>query len=77
MPNSSEKNVSTGGGNAPVVRCFGSEVFYKLIADYIGNTQPIGYVFKSSIGEYYDRFPANFARVSEQDWKDYKSSIEK
>lgn len=73
-----ESNSSShNSGNAPVVPCFGSEVFYKLIADYIGNTQPIGYVFKSNIGEYYDRFPANFARVSEQDWKDYKSSIEK
>lgn len=40
-----------------------SEVRYRLIADYIGNTQPVGYEFKSQIGEYYDKFPANFKKL--------------
>ena len=52
------------------VRAVGEGKFYKLIADYIGNTQPIGYTFKSVIGEYYDKFPANFCRISEKEYED-------
>lgn len=36
---------------------------YMVIADYPGNVQDIGYVFRSDIGEYYDKFPAVFRRM--------------
>lgn len=39
------------------------ETRYIVIADYPGNTQPIGYVFKE-VARYFDKFPAVFRKLS-------------
>lgn len=36
---------------------------FKVIADYIGNNVEVGTIFTSDIGEYYEKFPANFKRL--------------
>lgn len=41
---------------------------YKVIADYPGCNVEVGRVFESEVGEYYDKFPANFRRL--EWWQD-------
>ena len=45
---------------------------FQLIADFIGNTQEIGYVFETDIPAYYEKFPANFKRL--EWWEERKIS---
>ena len=43
---------------------------YIVIADYPGKYVKVGRIFKSDIGEYYDRFPAIFRKL--EWWEDRK-----
>ena len=49
------------------------KVRFILEHDYIGNTQPIGYIFTTHIPDYYRKYPANFRELH---WWEHRQESE-